>query len=233
MRRTLFIILLASLGLCALDVGADPVHVVFTGVNGRNDGQYYVSPYYGTIDGQPVTLDCIDFLNEVNFGQKWDANLSTITDGSTLDQTRYGGPARNTALFPTAGDALIAYQEAAWLTEQFPKTPDGNNVDIQYAMWDLFIPGIRVSAAGRFGTGTHGSQYWLDQAAANYQGGDYSGFRVVTNLAPVELQAPGQVQEFLTDPPVSAPEPASLILLGSGLLAAGWKLRRRTAHREM
>jgi hypothetical protein len=40
----------------------------FQNVNGANDGQYYVSPYLGTLNGQTVRLFCHDdILNEVNF----------------------------------------------------------------------------------------------------------------------------------------------------------------------
>jgi hypothetical protein len=46
-----------------------PATMVFKSVNGVNDGQYYVSPYSGTMNGQTVTLFCDDVLNDVNFGQ--------------------------------------------------------------------------------------------------------------------------------------------------------------------
>ena len=37
-----------------------PVIMVFQNVNGANDGQYYVSPYLGTLNGQTVRLFCDD-----------------------------------------------------------------------------------------------------------------------------------------------------------------------------
>ena len=74
-----------------------PVTMVFQGVNGANDGQYYVSPYYGTLTDQTgthtVTLFCDDILNEVNFGQTWQANvtnLATAVNTNNFSQTRYG-----------------------------------------------------------------------------------------------------------------------------------------------
>src|SRR5258708_33378459 len=70
-----------------------PVTMVFTGVNGANDGQYYLSPYSGTMNGQSVTLFCDDIINDVTFGQQWQANVTNLaTAGNTNDfsQTRYG-----------------------------------------------------------------------------------------------------------------------------------------------
>ena len=43
-----------------------PVNMVFTGVNGANDGQYYVSPYTGTMNGQTVVLFCDDIKNDIS-----------------------------------------------------------------------------------------------------------------------------------------------------------------------
>ena len=71
-----------------------PVTMVFKSVNGVNDGQYYVSPYSGTMKGQTVTLFCDDVLNDVNFGQTWQANvtnLGTAIQNNNFSQTRYGG----------------------------------------------------------------------------------------------------------------------------------------------
>src|SRR5258708_34604890 len=63
-----------------------PVTMVFTGVNGANDGQYYVSPYSGTMNGQSVTLFCDDIINDVTFGQQWQANdTNLVTSANTSD----------------------------------------------------------------------------------------------------------------------------------------------------
>jgi hypothetical protein len=87
-------VLLAALILIPMAHADGPVTMVFQNVNGANDGQYYVSPYTGTMDGQTVTLFCDDVLNGVNFGQTWRANvtnLSTAIQSKDFSQTRYGG----------------------------------------------------------------------------------------------------------------------------------------------
>jgi hypothetical protein len=56
-------VLLAALILIPMAHADGPVTMVFQNVNGANDGQYYVSPYTGTMDGQTVTLFCDDVLN--------------------------------------------------------------------------------------------------------------------------------------------------------------------------
>ena len=56
-------LLLVGIFLVPLAYADGPVTMVFTGVNGANDGQFYVSPYYGTLNGQSVTLFCDDIIN--------------------------------------------------------------------------------------------------------------------------------------------------------------------------
>jgi hypothetical protein len=83
--------LLAALILIAMaHADGGPVTMVFRSVNGVNDGQYYVSPYSGTMQGQTVTLFCDDVLNDVNFGQTWQANvtnLDTAIQNNNFSQT--------------------------------------------------------------------------------------------------------------------------------------------------
>ncbi|HWY06548.1 MAG TPA: hypothetical protein VNY24_06780 [Candidatus Acidoferrales bacterium] len=190
------------------------VSMVFTGVNGANDGQYYVSPYFGTMNGQTVTLFCDDIINEVSFGQMWDANvtnLATAVNTNNFSQTRYGG-VTTSAVY---GNATMAYEEAAWLTTQFASNP-GDLVNLQYALWDIMNPGAR-------GSGDMDVQTWLMRASQNYDTINLSDFEIVTNCGPLMLT--GQVQEFI----VQTPEPGTLALLICGMLAVCVRLMRRGA----
>src|SRR6266436_7323520 len=74
----------------------------FTGVNGANNGVYYVSPYtgimnYGTSKAQTVILFCDDINNEVSMNQVWNANVTSLTSGS-FSNTRYGNGSVNPKL---------------------------------------------------------------------------------------------------------------------------------------
>ena len=189
-----------------------PVTMVFQGVNGANDGQYYVSPYYGTLNGQTVTLFCDDILNEVNFGQTWQANvtnLATAVNTNNFSQTRYGSVVGSAVL----GNPAMAYEEAAWLTTQFASNP-GDLVNLQYALWDIMNPGVR-------GSGNSDVQNWLLLASQNYGLINLNNFEIVTNVGPLTLT--GQVQEFI----VPTPEPGTLALLVCGMLALCVSLMRR------
>src|SRR5215467_225987 len=82
-----------ALSLCALcsitGLNASPVEMTFDGVNGAAAFGYYVGKYFGTMDGAPVELYCVDFENEVTFGQRWDANLTPIVSGANLSGARF------------------------------------------------------------------------------------------------------------------------------------------------
>jgi hypothetical protein len=205
--------------------GGNPVTAVFQGVNGANDGSYYVSPYYGTINGQSATFYCVDFNNEVNFNQTWSANLTPMS--GNLGDTRYGNPTNVATLSLT--DPYYSeftpeqlYEQAAWLTTQMGQfmgpnylsnpTDVNNLIAIQYAIWDLFDPNAPSNSA---------AQGWILLAQENFGSINPNNFEILTNLPPVELT--GQVQEFI----VTSPEPGVVLLLGLGLAALLLFARRK------
>ncbi|HYA61687.1 MAG TPA: PEP-CTERM sorting domain-containing protein, partial [Candidatus Sulfotelmatobacter sp.] len=189
------------------------VSMEFTGVNGAHDNQYYVSPYYGTMNGSPVVLFCDDINNEVSLWETWTANvtnLGTAISTNNFSNTRYGGLSGSPVFSPSdyaqvQGSAAKAYEQVAWLTTQFANNP-GDYVSLQYAIWDIMNPGSEPTTYGDV-------QTWLNDAAADYQNIDPYHFEIVTNVGPLCLK--GQVQEFI----VQTPEPSTLALLLCGLLA--------------
>jgi hypothetical protein len=198
------------------------VNMVFTGENGVNDGQYYVSPYSGTMNGTNVVLFCDDIKNEIYVHEVWSANVTNLgtalaTTTPTTNgfaNTRYGGLTDS----PVYRSASFAYAEAAWLTTQFASNP-GDFVSLQYALWDIMNPLSEPM--------TYDVSRWLDRAA-NFQNDrnfNPNNFEIVTNVGPLALT--GQQQEFI----VQTPEPGTLALLCCGILAlaALTLLRTRTA----
>lgn len=212
-----------AVALClSTNLFAASVEMTFDGVNGAEMFGVYLSPYSGTMDGTPVELFCVDFANEVQFGEQWDANLTTIAPGADLSETRWGGEP----------DALTLYEEAAWLSLQFASQPVSQYGDIQATMWQLFYDGAP----------TPSSSSWLEMAQVNYASADYGDFAIVTNTGPV--QRFGQVQEFLTELPSHtvfeafnptpaniAPEPGTQAMIGLVLVGAGCVGRRRWTKR--
>jgi hypothetical protein len=226
MKLARFIILAIFLAPFARADGGS-VNMVFTGVNGANDGQYYVSPYNGTMNGDNVVLFCDDIKNDISVGQHWAANVTNLGTAiaTTLTlktngfaNTRYGGAPGSLVL----GNAIQAYEEVAWLTTQFATNP-GDFVSLQHAIWDIMVPG---SEPLTYGPGSDG--YWLNLAGLKYSTNslniDPSNFEIVTNVGPVTYT--GQEQEFI----VQTPEPGTLMLLFCGILAlAGFSLLRARA----
>lgn len=225
MKRFAGVLLLLVLMVAVPAALADgtPVTMTFVGVNGINDGHYYVSPYQGmmTSNGQNslVTLFCDDFNNEVTWNQTWQANVTPLSS-SDLSNTRYGNAA-NVALLQLSDpyyntySAAQLYAQAAWLTMQFNQylsTDPSQVIALQYAIWDLFDPNAPTNA---------GAQAWILSAEQNYGSVDPNNFELVTNVGPLALT--GQVQEFI----IPTPEPGTLALLGAGLLGLVFLVRRK------
>lgn len=221
--RWLFLVFTILASTAAL---ADTVTLRLVSVGPANDGHYYVYPYTVSIDGSSTLtmLMCDDFSDEVKVGQTWVANVSTIND---LDGflTPYPAPGGTAAQQDVA--KLLAYKKAAWLFGQLGSVPSQNTaIGINYAVWGLFSGAAFNSTYNNPLYNAAGWRSLADATVPSLPDSYFDDFRIYTpvNAAP---GASGTPQEFVGE--VLVPEPATLVLLASGLLTVGLRRWRKRA----
>ncbi len=189
-----------------------------------NNAAPWLPPHGTTSFGPAVDIYCVDFTHHAQ--STYDVWFSKLSDPLTK----------------TRSNSLTAYLKSAWLINKMDATPLSNQADradIHAAIWYM-MSGDPIAVQ-------HGSTYtsvgmnnWLAQANLNWQDGTVNAndWSVVTDVcvatqghAGAGFQAADTCsQEFLTRN--VTPEPATLILLGTGLLATlamTGVLRRPTA----
>ncbi len=154
-----------------------------------------ILPPYGVSSFGPTTdVYCVDFLHEAITGT-YNAHFTNLGQNPGWVGTY------------TRNSSLTAYLEAAWLVTQL--TP-ANQVGINGAIWNIMSGSPLYYSSSSSGPWTSVSG-WVALAAANYGSVNANDWVVVTGYNTDGLVG----QEYIT---TVTPEPASMLLLGTGLL---------------
>jgi hypothetical protein len=208
--------------LSPLKAYATTVTMDFTGIGGANSGGVYTYPYYFEINGgSQVPLMCVSYLQEIyqsTPNETWQATITPIgTATSTLTSTE---------------EEADAYLDSVILA---PGASAQTISDAQWAAWEVGDPALSGSLPGGLDDTGITAEYNAAVASVGSEpAGFYAGYQLYVPVAGSELPTGDGLPQtfigaaFVPEPSLtSVPEPSSLILLGSGLLAAAGALYRR------
>jgi hypothetical protein len=196
------LLLVLVLSFPALAAADSTVTLTLLGVGNNSSGGYYTYPYYFSINGGASTpLMCDSFMNHVSVGESWSATETGLLSGKGL-----------------FGNQLLDYKAAGLI---FLGVVDGSiNANTgNWAVWNLFDSGVTNNAA----------VLALDStmlAEAKHTKNSY--FRGLALYTPVGATPGNGPQEYIGfRSPMATPEPGTMMLLGTGLVAIAGAIRRK------
>jgi hypothetical protein len=196
-------------------------------------GGAYVGPYTISVNGQHMMVICDDALNEVFNGETWIAASSTMAGG--LEQAKWKGVTLNKGVDGNPSKEVLTqvqeYQAIQYLSHLMMANLSNPTMvgELQWAIWDLTTPGLINQSNGNEAWGNL-SPYLsaIDgdiMAGINHDAGNGSQMVIYTPTDRGVCRALrcGMPQEYIQ----VTPEPASLVLLATGLLGVGAGLRKQ------
>lgn len=163
---------------------------------GLNDGTYMVGNASGTLDGQSITMWCVDPLHLIS-ATSWGVDVVSLAN-----------PIGLAGLLP--GVTVDDYKAMFLLGLQFTNS-NPTDTDLQHDIWSFANSGAYSL------TSTQQAQ----KSGALATVGNYDWTEAYVLVPQGQIQWTGQVFEYGTVSVSAVPEPMSFILIGSGLVGLG------------
>jgi hypothetical protein len=212
----------------------DPAPIGYYGYGTFNDqGQQinqdqYVYPFYFTYTGPGGTnplvgLSCMNYDRDIDWGQSWNVTpllVSGVTPTESIDNGAFTGA-------QVLDDAYLFNEYAGAAGDDLLLS------EIQYAIWSIMDPTdiFPTSYQSDFLGGYDATSQLLAQQAIANASSEPSGYygNDVAFVPSDSYPNGGEPQILMANPipPAVAPEPTSLVLLGTGLLGTVAFMRRK------
>jgi hypothetical protein len=213
---------------------ADTIYFTGQPENVEQGGQF--TAYLASNPSQTLLTYCVDDLNEIAITSPpsgYSVNIvdlavsSQVTTDTRYGQTAAGSFSTNTVAVPNAiGTAQDRYAMAAWLITQYNFTSGVTMADdeIQNAIWTLLdATGATYTANGGIGTYITQAETWINGLSTSKLAAFESTVVIYSPTAVVGVADPARYnigsQEMIGF--VGTPEPATLAMLGAGLVMIG------------